>query len=236
MDLGTCPKCGSVWVAGDEFCPKCGYVPIGAGLKRIPKKKKKRVKYVEPGNSTGLLVFLFAGIVAFGLYLYKPWDEDWAVVRVLLGQGRPRSVVGDWEITKAITLHPGSSVLLTRRTDRGGMKFDKQGDLMLRLGTRDDHTDVSGKYTISGRNLLVRSLSCDAGTAQFPPQVSVQLTWPSSDTFIARVGRQEMIYARRHVSNVSWQKMLRLGLRQGLAPNNSSGQSISVSENELNGT
>lgn len=217
MDLGHCPKCGVEWEGGDR-CTACGFVPIGAGLDKLPKKKKRKAKkYVEPGSWTGTLVFLFIAITGGGLYMYQPWREDWAVVRMLLGQGRPRSVLGSWEITKTVNMNPGQPVLVAKRTDRGGLKFENGGAMSMRLGTKQDQDrlQVKGKYEITGRKLLVSNLEPEGSNAyQFPDKVPVNLTWMGPDNFIANVNQKEMIYARRKAKSGSYIEMLRMGFRK----------------------
>jgi len=198
MDLERCPRCGVAW-SGGEKCRKCGFVPIGAGLQKPPKKKKRRHgKYVEPGSARGLLATILLGAIGYGAYAYQPWQDDWEMVRGWFGQGRHHSVVGDWEILKTVTLKKDKAVLSDYDRDKGKLSFSKGGKLTIDLMHGDDQTEGTGSYLVNGLDVVVSKLTAsEAAAGALPPTLKLNLSWNGPDSIVATCNGSEAIFLRR---------------------------------------
>jgi hypothetical protein len=213
MDLERCPKCGNAWIAGIEKCRQCGFVPIGAGLKNAPKQKKRKAgKYVEPGSARGLLTTIFVGLLAFGCYRYKPWADDWEMVRVMLGQGRRHSIVGEWEIVKTLTVEKGKPAVLSQSNIRSGsINFSKQGDVKMVFQTPGVDAVAKGRYVVSGQLVAMNAMRSDEALAGIPSSMRMQLSWTGPDQVLASMGG-EVVYMRRRDTKNPLVSLMKVGL------------------------
>jgi hypothetical protein len=212
MDLDRCPRCGNAWKGGEK-CRTCGFVPIGAGLAKLPKKKRKRHgRYVEPGSSRGFLSVVLLGVVGWGLAKYQPWTDDWELIRSLLGQGRHHSLVGEWDIVKTLSLSPKKAVI---SADKGLLKFNPDGKVAFNLHRGDDETSASGTYAVLGEAVAVTDIRNGVSEAgALPPGLNLRLAWTGPDSLVASCAGSEALYLRRHrIGHLA--EMLRLGLKPG---------------------
>ena len=196
MDLDRCPRCQAKW-SGSDFCGACGFVPIGAGLKGAPKKKKRRSRYVEPGSARSFFSLVVAGGIGFGCYKYQPWQNDWAVIRYLLGQGHVRKVDGDWDIVKAVSLKPGKPTVIASHVSGGYFKFANKENVKVCLFQGDDEMEATGLYQANGRKITVVNLRTQDGAAKLPTSMVLLLTWQGPDTVIAAISPNELLYMQR---------------------------------------
>jgi len=183
MDLGECPKCAKKWVPGYERCPLCGFVPIGAGLRNLPKKIKKKFKYREPGSSTGFLLVCFA--LTFGLIALeqKPWRNNFEPIRVVFGAEPTKSLAGDWQVTKIIYLDPKTHVQIAPASmNAGSFQFQSDGKVTFAIGqTGNDPTQAAAKYTQEGQKLVISDFT-DASGAKLPSDIKTTISWQGDDT------------------------------------------------------
>ncbi|AIE86365.1 hypothetical protein OP10G_2997 [Fimbriimonas ginsengisoli Gsoil 348] len=200
---------------GGDKCRSCGFVPVGAGLDKLPKKKKKRNrKYVEPGSARGLLVTLALGMAGVGAWVFKPWEDDWELVRSLFGQGRHHSVVGEWEIVKTLEIKKGKSVFAANRVNKGTLKFSKDGSVKLAFQRGGGKTDAQGKYLVSGRLVAMNSIQAsEAQAGILPTSMKLDLSWTGPDSVVASCNGAEAIYLRRHPEGNPLVQLLRMGLK-----------------------
>ncbi|WP_309717824.1 hypothetical protein [Armatimonas sp.] len=215
MDLGTCPRCGAEWRKGIERCYKCGYVPIGAGVKAEKKARKRFRKYVEPGSGRGLVFFVLIGVIGFGGWKYKPWENDWAVLRGWMGQGRIQDVTGEWDVVKSLALKPGSEMLLANRYSGGRLKFAKKGSFGISMKEGESAREGEGSFKTDGRKVQVTGLRAKEGSATLPTKFEMMLTWTSADLAIGAVGTNEILYLRRKKKDQGLLSMFKFGMKPG---------------------
>jgi hypothetical protein len=148
VDLGTCPKCGRQWEVGAERCQGCRFVATGAGLRGLYKKKKKRrVRFVEPGSWTPVLVIL--GLAIGGLAVWsKPWTDDFAKLKSLVGMSaHPFS--GDFKLLSAAKLNQKSKSLLAERGKQGVLiRFYKDGRVVFLSEESETKSLLKCRYRI----------------------------------------------------------------------------------------
>ncbi|MGV3615407.1 MAG: hypothetical protein ACO1SV_08760 [Fimbriimonas sp.] len=218
MDLDRCPKCGAAWQGGDA-CRNCRFVPIGAGLDKLPKKKKRKARrYVEPGSSQGLLLTIFVGVIAFGSYRYQPWKDDWEMMRALVGQGRRHSVVGEWEVVKTMTVKKsGDRLIGNQPIQKGTLAFSKKGTVSLTLVRGKAKSVGAGKYAVTGQLVAMNDIKVTASAAgPLPGKMNLRLAWTGPDTLVAANG-SEAIYLRRLRQANPIAKLMQMGLKPGNA-------------------
>jgi hypothetical protein len=216
MDLERCPKCGNRWVAGYERCMECGFVPIGAGLKNAPKKKKKKAgKYVEPGSSRGFLLTCLLGLLAWGTYHYKPWEDDWELVRAMFGKGRRHSIVGDWKVTRTRTLSKDKPGVLSQPGLKPGlMQFSKQGSVKMIFSAAGAKTVASGQYVVDGQRLAMNGVKSPSSTFGLPKHLQMSLGWNGPDEVVAMLGT-EAVWLSRTNKKGGIMDLMKLGLSKG---------------------
>lgn len=218
MDLDRCPKCGAAWQGGD-VCRNCRFVPIGAGLDKLPKKKKKKARrYVEPGSAQPLLVTVFIGLIGFGAYRYQPWTDDWEMVRAMMGQGRRHSVVGQWEVVKTLSVKKSEGRLIgTRPIQRGMLDFSKSGIVKVNLYRGTAQTLGVGKYAVAGQLVALNGLrASETGVGPLPANLNLKLAWTGPDSVVATDG-SEAIYLRRKPQGSPIAKLMQMRLKPGNA-------------------
>lgn len=216
MDLVTCPKCGNDWQGGEK-CLKCGFVPIGAGLDKMKKKKRKRrARYVEPGSWRGFLTTgTFVGIGVF-CFAYKPWQDDWEMMRALFGQGRHHSVVGEWEIVKTVALDKQKAILASNQVRKGTLSFSEKGQVKMSFQSAAAKTSAQGDYHVSGVQVALNKISTsETGAGQLPTSMTMQLAWTGPDTVVAACNGAEALYLRRRNKGNSLVKMIHMGIKPG---------------------
>ncbi len=216
MDLACCPKCGAEW-RGGEMCRQCGFVPIGAGLHKLPKKKKKKHgRYVEPGSARGLIFFIFLGLIAFGSWKTQPWNDDWEMVRAMFGQGRRHSLVGQWEMVKTIAVKKDAPPILVQKGARTGtLDFSKKGAVKIVFADKSGKRVAHGKYVVGGQLVSMSQIQSDSAEMGVPQRVKMQLAWTGPNTVVASCGGTEAIYLRRRNAGHPVASLLRMGLKGG---------------------
>ena len=214
MDLDRCPKCGLPWSGGD-FCASCKFVPIGVGLDKMPKKKKKKNrKYVEPGSSRGLLTFIFLCLAGWGTYKYKPWQDDWELVRSIFGQGRHHSLVGEWQVVKTVTVKPDQAWVGREAVKKGTVKFSDKGAVKIDLIHDSTETLANGKFEQKGVIVAMRDVRTSGdGADSVPTVIDMNLAWTGNDSVIA-MDKSQAIYLKRRKSGNSILTFMQIGLRK----------------------
>lgn len=215
MDLERCPKCGVAWSGGDK-CRQCGFVPVGAGIDFKKKKKRRMRRYVEPGSWGGFLGYAsVGGLLYFGV-AYKPWTDDWEFFRALLGQGRHHSVVGEWEIVKAITLDKSAKTVMAGNVNKGLFKFTNNGLVDIDLHHGEQQTAAKGRYEVKGQMVSMLGIATsESGAGTLPPKFNLQLAWTGPDTVVASCNGSEALYMRRHDGKNGLANLIHLGLKGG---------------------
>ena len=218
MDLDRCPKCGLPWTGGD-YCPSCKFVPIGVGLDKLPKKKKKRHrKYVEPGSSRGFLTFIFCGLTAFGCYKYQPWTDDWEMVRALFGQGKHHSLVGHWQVVKAIAVKSDKAWVAKNKIQKGTLDFTAKGNVKIDLINDESETIASGKYEQKGVKVAMRDVTTTGDIGDSVPRIiDMNLAWTGNDLVVA-MDKSQAIYLKRKKTGGSILTFMQMGLRKDEKP------------------
>jgi len=214
MDLDRCPKCGLPWSGGD-FCQSCKFVPIGVGLDKLPKKKKKKAKrYVEPGSSRGLLTFIFLGLVGYGSFRYQPWRDDWEMIRALVGQGKHHSLVGEWQVVKTVAVKQDQAWVASDRVQKGTVKFTEKGSVKIDLYHAESETVANGKYLQKGVKVAMRDVRTTGdSTNSVPSVIDMNLAWTGNDSVIA-MDKAQAIYLKRKKTGGSLMTFMQFGLRK----------------------
>lgn len=189
MDLGNCPRCGADWRESSDKCHACGYVAIGAGVKATV-KKKKRVRYSEPGSSKGLLTFLIlvgAGYLGYQYYLERTSAP---------------TLVGEWIVVKSIPLQPGQFGLISDPTVKGAdMQFGPKGGVKLELSHEVGQVSAEGKYLESRDTALLKDLTIaedpEVQPGSIPDLIKMNLVWSGRDTVYATVDGAEKVILKR---------------------------------------
>ena len=213
MNLSQCPRCGAKWPGGD-FCGNCGFVPIGAGLQK-QKKRKKKGGYRESGSGRGCLLILLVGAIGGGAAYYRPWEDDWALIRALMGQGHVHSVKGQWNIVKSVALHPDAKTVFANKIGGGTIKFEDGNTAGIELATTDDPVKVKAVYVVNGRSVFISKMTSENGVNPLPGAIHLDLTWQSPDTIVAGVSKDEMIYLQRKTEKTGLSRMLQFGVKPG---------------------
>ncbi len=213
MDLERCPKCGNRWIAGHEKCMECHFVPIGAGLQNAPKKKKRRSgKYVEPGSARGLLSITLIGLLAFAGYKYQPWNDDWEMVRAMMGNGRHHSLIGDWEVVKTLKINQDKPPVLTQSgIQKGTINFSKKGSVKMIFKGNGSSATANGKYVVSGPLVAMNSVT-SGSVSGLPSAMRMRLAWSGPNQLIASVG-SEAVYMRRLGDSNPLLRLIKGGVR-----------------------
>ncbi len=214
MDLDRCPKCGLPWSGGD-FCSACQFVPIGVGLDKIPKKKKrKNRRYVEPGSSRGLLTVIFLGLSTFGCIKYQPWKDDWELVKGLMGQGKHHSLVGEWQVTKTVTVKQDQAWVGRDSVKKATVNFTEKGGVKINLFRDEAQVVADGKYEQKGIKVAMRDVrSTGDATNSIPTVIDMNLAWQDNDTVIV-MDKSQAIYLHRKKSKNSLLTFMQMGLRK----------------------
>lgn len=203
---------------GGEFCPNCKFVPIGAGLKNSKKRKKKKGKYVEPGSSRGLLIFVFLGLVGFGSYKYQPWKDDWEFVKAMFGKGRHHSLVGEWEVVKTLAINKQQGMVARDNVEQGKFKFTAKGNVTMDLIHPQSQTTATGQFKQEGTMVALRDLRTTGDSSEeIKNVINMNLAWTGSDDVIA-MDKTEAIYLHRHKEGNPLTTFMQMGLRKGEKP------------------
>ena len=204
MDLGICPRCGRQWPGG-EYCPYCGFIPIGAGLSRLPKRRKKKIKpYREPGSATPLLVFL-AMIGGIGsVYQSKPWEDGWDRIRALFGHPRIHDIQGNWAVVKTLDLSTSANGFFQfMDASQASMSFEPPAGVTIKVVQMDRELDLKGTYEVDGTTIHVRNLFCADDTApKFSKSMDMELAWNGDDEMVASIPN-ETVYMDRQTAGAS---------------------------------
>ncbi len=197
MDLERCPKCGNRWVAGLEKCMGCGFVPIGAGLKAAPRKKRRIGKYVEPGSARSLFTFVLVGLLVFAGYRYQPWNDDWEMVHALLGNPRHHSLIGEWEVVRTFKINKDKPPVLSQAgVKTGTLNFSKKGDVKMVFKPQGEKATANGMFVVDGTMVAVNRVQSGSASLALPSAMKMKLAWSGPNQLIASVG-SEALYMRR---------------------------------------
>lgn len=213
MDLDRCPKCGAEWQGG-EICRSCRFVPVGAGLEAQPKKKKRKAKrYVEPGSTGPFLTYALLGLIGFGMYRIQPWKDDWEFVRALAGQGRRHSLVGDWEVTKSLSVKQ-SPAPVSAGTH---VKFNKTGKVKMSLVKGAAKSAAEGEYSVTGQQVAMKEIhTTQTNAGAMPNELSMKLAWTGPDSMVAATD-SAAIYMRREKQGNPLARFMQMGIKPGSA-------------------
>jgi hypothetical protein len=220
MDLGSCPKCGGAWVVGDERCRHCRYEAIGAGLSRLPKKKKKYRRYIEPGGSAPFLTLVLAGLLGFGAYKYQPWNDDWEAFRALFSIGRHHSLKGTWDVVETMRYQDAKkNVFSQQNVAKGSMTFDGKETVKVDVQVGDDWAEAKGHYLVDGVNVKLAGLKpTHESDVAIPRNISLSLAWSGPNQFLASISDNDVLYMRRKGA-VSLAKLIHMQLTKAAKTN-----------------
>lgn len=196
MDLGTCPRCGEHWASGLEQCTSCGYIAIGAGLKNLPKKKKKKVKkYVEPGSATPFLSFTLIALLFWTCFYLKPWEDDWDLARTFLGGPRHHSVKGDWVIVKTLKTYGSSDgVFDSESVSAGEMQFNDDQKVVIHYKDQNGSIQATGDFSVEQTQVTITNVQGIGKSAgRIPKDLVMNLAWPGSDDLVATIAPGEAL-------------------------------------------
>jgi hypothetical protein len=184
-------------------------------LAAAPKKKRRKIKYREPGSATGFLSFAFLAVCGFGSVKYQPWTDDWEFFRSLLGQGRHHSIRGEWEVIRSLVLSKKSESLLAKNgIDHGMFSFDGKS-VSVSMLKGEAETKAKGSYEVQGELLTVRGLVPVGESAGTLPRMFVmKLAWNGPETLIAQIPGREALYLRRK-SGGELTKFFSMGMKPG---------------------
>ncbi len=214
MDLGICPRCGATWRGGDT-CNQCHFIAIGAGLDKLPKKKKRRIRrYVEPGSTRGLFSTCAIGMFVFLNVKVQPWKDDWEPIKSWFGAGRHHSVQGRWVVEKVIR-HEGG---LIAPYDKGRVSFTRDGKIKLNLLKGSSEVDANGSYFQKGTLVAINDLGATGDTDQsFPTSLEMKLIWNGSENSLIAQDSGELVFMRRKDGPSAMARFLQLEIKPGAA-------------------
>ena len=199
MDLGICPRCGRQWPGG-EYCPHCGFIPIGAGLTRLAKKKRKKIKpYREPGSATPFLLFLVLIGGVGSVCESKPWQDGWDRVRGLFGQPRIHDIQGNWQIVRLLQVSPSQlGPLYTAHVEQATMVFSPNAGVTFKIERQGHEVDATGSYEVDGTVVHIKNLHTpDDGGPALPRNMDIPLAWNGENEVVAETAPQEQAYLHR---------------------------------------
>lgn len=199
MDLGICPRCGRTWPGG-EYCPNCGFIPIGAGLSRLPKKKKKKIRpYREPGSATPLLIFLALIGGVGSVYKSKPWEDGWDRVRALFGHPRLHDITGNWEVVRTVQLNTAQAgPFQSAKLDEATITFTPDAGVVFKLQRDGRDLTAKGTYEVDGTTVHIRNVHTeDDGGPPLPREMDLPLAWNGDGEVVAATSPDEEIYLHR---------------------------------------
>lgn len=199
MDLGQCPRCAKPWVAGKERCGSCGFVPIGAGLSNIPKKKKKRIRPYREGTSLApILLAFFTAMVGYYGFTRRPWENGFEEFRVsVLGEAPPLRMKGDWEVTKLVTVDPKTKMPLAPTSmTQGRMSFTDKGKVEVNLMTDDQPWSATGRYVQEGNTMVMNGFKTDP-PSQMPGSIRCTLADLGEGSVIATMDGKSALYLQK---------------------------------------
>jgi hypothetical protein len=128
-----------------------------------------------------------------------------------MGQGRHHSVVGEWEIRKAVVVQKDKAPF---NAAKGKLHFSDKGLLAIDLESNDDKTTGEGTYAVTGPLVLVNGLTSTAsGAGGLPPTMKMRLSWQGADRLVALVDGGEALFMTRHPKGNPLVSMFQMGLR-----------------------
>jgi len=198
VDLGRCPKCGDSWARGAEKCRKCGYTAIGAGLAKLPKRKRiPAPKYEEPGAWTPFLAFTF-GFLALAYTAYaQPWKDGFTKLKAQLGITSEPGIVGEWEVSRIIyPPTPESTMGIREETIKGLFSFAKNETFKANILVRPSPVKAEGKYKLLAGKLAVRSVSAMPSNS-FPTDVDCTVNFVTEDQVVATFPNSTALFMNR---------------------------------------
>jgi hypothetical protein len=164
------------------------------------------------------LTFVFIGLVVGGAFWYQPWDNDWELVRGLLGQARHHSLVGEWEVVKTISLNNEPGIVARDSVEKGKFKFTKKGEVSFNLVHPASETDANGTYEVEGTTVAMRDLRTRGDSSDTIKNViTMNLAWSGSDDVIA-MDKTEAIFLKRHKAGNPLVRFMQMGLKSGEKP------------------
>jgi hypothetical protein len=208
------------WKGWDK-CQACGFVPIGVGLDKSPKdkRKKRKAKYREPGSSAGLLWLILLGALGFGAYRFQPWADNWEMVRTWIGQGRHHSVVGEWVIQKVVSTGKAKPLITGLDIDQGLLKFGDKGSVDIELIKGEEKTTATGRYAVLGTLVMMKSVEATVqGAGPVPHAININLHWTGPNAVIASYNGTETIYLRRHPLGEPLADLMEMGIKPDAGP------------------
>lgn len=196
MDLGTCPRCGVDWISGDEVCRQCGFIPIGAGLKDLPRPirvERRRLFTFPPGTRSGYVLSLtFLTLLLLG-FQYEPWSNDWEALRIVLGDTRSQSIVGTWTVVRSSLLDANGLPLSVNDSLAGKMAFYRSMKVQLSLQRGGAIAQAEGVYSLHGDTLILKNMRSVNGMSGIPLRIRMDLDWTSGNTIGAIAEDREQL-------------------------------------------
>jgi hypothetical protein len=175
-------------------------VAIGAGLSRLPKRKRKKPKrYVEPGGSMPMLSFTLIGMLFGGAYIYRPWDDDWDLVRAWLGEPRHHSIKGDWYVIETLRAYNSAAGTFDNdEVSRGEFVFGDGGKVTIKITNSFGEIDAMGAYEVTGEHVNILNITpAHQYSSKLPSKLSMDLGWNGANAFIAVIGPGDTLFMNR---------------------------------------
>lgn len=185
------------WPAGSERCRSCGYVAIGAGLGKLPKKKKRRAgKYREPGSSTPFLSC--ALVVALGYYgfAYRPWENNFERIRTLFGGEPSLHVEGDYEVLKMVQVGQEKTAVAPENMTKGVFSFKKDGKAEFDLVNGSTPWKATAHYVQDDHTVTLSDFKTDPECAM-PASMRIQFANVGQDTMLGYIDRTTVVHLRK---------------------------------------
>jgi len=124
----------------------------------------------------------------------RPWANSWSYVRVLLGQPMPVSLEGDWEVTRAIRIKPGSTLFVDRGVQSATVGF--VGDrITFSFKGGSQASEAVGRFKQSDGMIKVTELK-GLGSG-WPSNLDISYSIQDERSFTANLGGTETLILSR---------------------------------------
>lgn len=193
---------------GGERCQLCGFVPIGAGLRGEPKRRRRKGRYREPGALTPWLTgALLIGTGIFGFQV-RPWEDDWEFFRALVGQGRIHNIEGRWEAVRTLRTAKGEKGPIAKTgAKKFAAVFSKNGKVTLLFHSGSGELEATGRYTRDKLKVIITGLK--GNSSNLPKALTLDLSWNGPKLAVATTGKMEKLFLRKRDKGNSWVAMMK---------------------------
>ncbi len=150
-----------------------------------------------------MLGFTLVAILAWGGYYYRPWSDDWDLIRGLVGSGRHHSLKGDWQVVETLRVKDATDNIFSRvQVASGSMSFDGKDAIKLAITNDAGTATANGHYTVDGVNVAIFGLSPSSdSTTPIPKNLRFTVEWTGPDECLVFLSPDDTLKLRRKEGN-----------------------------------